>query len=109
MPQVRCDMEKERDVQDESFLQDGLPLDEEKTEDIAEQIQDLLEQDKHPAAIELFSQLRPGDQGEIIEGLPLEAQQEILTTLPSWFSGSSSRNGWETTWAGSACSTLSAR
>ena len=75
-------MGKEPNPQDEPSLQDGLPLDEEKTEDIAEQIQDLLEQDKHPAAIELFSQLRPGDQGEVIEELSLEAQQKILTTLP---------------------------
>lgn len=75
-------MEKEQNMQDDSYLQDGLPLDEEKTEDIAEQIQNLVEQDNQLAAIELFSQLRPGDQGEVMEDLPLETQQEILTTLP---------------------------
>jgi magnesium transporter len=75
-------MENGQKIQDESSLQDGLPLDEEKTEDIAEQIQDLVEQDNQAAAIELFSQLRPGDQGEVIEDLPLETQQEILTILP---------------------------
>ena len=74
-------MEKEQNIQDDSSLQDGLPLDEEKTEDIAEQIQNLVEQDNHLAAIELFSQLRPGDQGEVMEDLPLATQQEILTTL----------------------------
>ena len=69
-------------MQDDSSLQDGLPLDGEKTEDIAEQIQSLVEQDNHLAAIELFSQLRPGDQGEVMEDLPLATQQGILTTLP---------------------------
>ncbi|MFC1911853.1 magnesium transporter [Chloroflexota bacterium] len=75
-------MEKEKTNQDDSFLQDGLPLDEEKVEDLAEQMQNLIEQDNQLAAIELFDQLRPGDQGEVIEGLPLATQQEILTALP---------------------------
>ena len=75
-------MEKEQNIQDQSSLQDGLALDEEQTEDIAEQIQDLVEQDNQQAAIELLNQLRPGDQGEVIEELPIEMQQEILTTLP---------------------------
>ncbi|KPK22779.1 MAG: hypothetical protein AMJ70_05095 [Dehalococcoidia bacterium SG8_51_3] len=75
-------MEKEQNIQNESSLQDGLALDEEETEDIAEQIQDLVEQDNQQAAIELLSQFRPGDQGEVIEELPIETQQEILTTLP---------------------------
>ena len=75
-------MEKEQNIQNESSLQDGLALDEEETEDIAEQIQYLIEQDNQQAAIELLSQFRPGDQGEVIEELPIETQQEILTTLP---------------------------
>jgi magnesium transporter len=75
-------MKKEQNIQDDSSLQDGLPLDEEQTEDIAEQIQNLVEQDNQQAAIELLSQLRPGDQGEVMEDLPLETQQGILTTLP---------------------------
>ena len=75
-------MEKEQNIQGDSSLQDGLPLDEEKTEDIAEQIQNLVEHDKQLTAIELLSQLRPGDQGKVMEVLPLETQQEILTTLP---------------------------
>lgn len=75
-------MAKEQNMQDEASLQDGLPLDEEKTENIAEQIQNLVEQDNQLAAIELFSPLRPGDQGEIMEELPLATQREILTTLP---------------------------
>ena len=74
-------MEKEHNQEDLS-LQEGMPLDEEKTEDIAEKIQTLVEQDNSPTAIKLFSQLHPGDQGEIIEELPLETQQIILTTLP---------------------------
>ncbi|MFC1972705.1 magnesium transporter MgtE N-terminal domain-containing protein [Chloroflexota bacterium] len=75
-------MEKKQNMQDDSSLQDGFPLDEEKTEDIAEQIQNLVEQDNHLTAIELFSQLRPGDQGKVLEDLPLATQQEMLTTLP---------------------------
>ncbi|MBL7166821.1 MAG: hypothetical protein ISS55_10105, partial [Dehalococcoidales bacterium] len=82
LPQVRCEVKGEKNMQDDSSLQDGLPLDGEKTEDIAEQIQSLVEQDNHLAAIELFSQLRPGDQGEVMEDLPLATQQGILTTLP---------------------------
>ncbi|MFC1941522.1 magnesium transporter [Chloroflexota bacterium] len=74
-------MEKEQNNQDNSFLQDGLPLDEEKTEDIAEQIQNLVEQDSQLAAMEIFNKLHPGDQGEVMEDLPLSTQQELLTTL----------------------------
>ena len=72
---------REEETRDDSLLQVGLPLDDEKTEDIAEQIQELVEQDNQSAAIELFSQLRPGDQGEVIEELPVETRQGILTTL----------------------------
>ncbi|MFC1958012.1 magnesium transporter [Chloroflexota bacterium] len=75
-------MEKEQNIQGDSSFQDGLPLDEEKTEVITEQIQNLVENNNQPAAIALLSQLRPGDQGDVIEDLPLETQQEILTTLP---------------------------
>jgi len=75
-------VENEQGIREDSSVQDGLPLGEEKTEDIVEQIQDLVEHDNQPAAIELFSQLRPGDQGEVMEDLPLVMQQEILTTLP---------------------------
>jgi magnesium transporter len=75
-------MEKEQDTIIDTQLEDGLPLDEEKTEEITEKIQDLVEDDNQPAAIDLFSQLRPGDQGEVIEDLPIATQQEILTSLP---------------------------
>ncbi|MBN1161459.1 MAG: magnesium transporter [Dehalococcoidales bacterium] len=75
-------MKDKQKIQDESSSQNGTLIDEEKTEDIAEQIQDLVEKDNQPAAIKLFSQLRPGDQGEVMEDLPLDTQQEILTALP---------------------------
>ncbi|MFC1910442.1 magnesium transporter [Chloroflexota bacterium] len=74
-------MEQEQKIQDDSSLQDGLPLSDEKTEDIAEQIQDLVEQDNLVAAIALFSDLRPGEQGQVMKALPLATQQGILTAL----------------------------
>ncbi|MBN1692523.1 MAG: magnesium transporter [Dehalococcoidales bacterium] len=75
-------MENKKNIRDESSSQNGLLIDEEKTEDIAEQIQDLVEKDERPAAVELFSQLRPGDQGEVMDDLPLETRQEMLKALP---------------------------
>jgi len=75
-------MENKKNIRDESSSQNGLLIDEEKTEDIAEQIQDLVEKDERPAAVELFSQLRPGDQGEVMDDLPLETKQEMLKALP---------------------------
>ncbi|MFC1953146.1 magnesium transporter [Chloroflexota bacterium] len=74
-------MEENNVIEDKVSLQEGFPLDEEETEDIAEEIQEFIEQDKQPAAIELFNQLHPGDQGEVLEVLPVKTQQEILTTI----------------------------
>jgi len=75
-------MEDKKSTMDDSKLQEGFPLDEEETEEIAEKIQDLLERNNQEAAIKLLSQLRPGDQEDVLEELPFETQQEILTTLP---------------------------
>ena len=66
----------------ESSSEQKLHLGIEETEDIVEQIQGLVESDNQPAAIDLFSQLHPGDQGEVIEDLPVTTQQGILTALP---------------------------
>jgi magnesium transporter len=75
-------MDNKENLQNESSSQNDVLIDEEKTEDIAEQIQGLVEQDDQPSALELFTQLRPGDQGEVMEDLPVETQQDILTALP---------------------------
>ncbi|UCC15991.1 MAG: magnesium transporter [Dehalococcoidales bacterium] len=75
-------MEKNSKNQENLVLQEGLPLSEEQTEEIIEEIQELLDSDEQPAALEIFSQLRPGDQSEVIEELSLESQQEILISIP---------------------------
>ncbi|MFC1866209.1 magnesium transporter [Chloroflexota bacterium] len=75
-------MESEQSVKDGSFLREGLALNKAKTEDITEQIQDFVEHDDKQAAIDLFSQLRPGDQGGVIEDLPIATQLDIFTSLP---------------------------
>ena len=74
-------MKNEEQTQNDVSLKDMLPLDEEKTEELARQIQDLVDGDNRQAALELFDKLHPGDQGEIIEDLPRPTQQEILTTI----------------------------
>jgi len=60
-------MEKDINPTDATPLQDGLPLDEEKIEEIVQLIEGFIEQDKQKDAIQIFSQLRPGDQGEVIK------------------------------------------
>ncbi|HEY96999.1 MAG TPA: magnesium transporter [Dehalococcoidia bacterium] len=75
-------MEKEYESKDILFPEEGHPLTEEDTEDIAERIQDLVEQDQRPEAVEVISHLHPADQGEVLDELPVETQQQILEALP---------------------------
>jgi len=77
------EVKKKKIIKEEIPLPDGLPLDIEKTEDIAEQIEDLIENDNYSSAIALFNQLRQGDQNEVIDYLPLEAKQKMLINLPN--------------------------
>ncbi len=75
-------MEKEIEKKDEDVQEDNLPLSEEKTEDIAEQIQGLVEQASHEEAVEVFRQLHPADQGEVLDDLPTTTRQQLLNAVP---------------------------
>ncbi len=75
-------MEKEQQAQSDASIKGTLPLDEERTEELARQIQTLVQEDNTEAALELFDGLHPGDQGEVMEELPRQTQQEILAILP---------------------------
>ena len=75
-------MEQELEKKDTAGTEDNLPLTEEKTEDIAEHIQGLVEQESHGEAIDVFRQLHPADQGEVLDNLPEETRQQILNAVP---------------------------
>ncbi|MFC2009951.1 magnesium transporter [Chloroflexota bacterium] len=75
-------MKKGLETQDNILPEEGVPLNEEETEDIAEHIQNLVEDDKQPEAIEILSHLHPADQGEVIDELPVATQQQLLVALP---------------------------
>ncbi len=75
-------MEKEIEEKDPNVQEDNLPLSDEKTEDIAEQIQELVEQENRDEAVGVFRDLHPADQGVVLDGLPEDTRKEILTALP---------------------------
>jgi magnesium transporter len=52
-----------------------------KTEELVEQVRDLLDGEDLKPALTLFGKLHPADQGDVIESLPVETQQEILAAL----------------------------
>jgi magnesium transporter len=75
-------MEKEFEAKDTAVQEDNLPLTEEKTEDIAEQIQGLVEKESHDEAVDVFRQLHPADQGEVLDDLPAATRQQLLNAVP---------------------------
>jgi magnesium transporter len=75
-------MEKDFENKDIVRPEEGHPLNEEETEDIAEQIHDLFEKEHQVEAVEILSQLHPADQGDVIDGLPVATQQQLLEALP---------------------------
>ncbi len=75
-------MNEQRDRKSDSRILTSHPLDEERTQELIQQIRDLLDREGLQAASALLSQLHPADQLEVMEGLSPETQQEILTTLP---------------------------
>ena len=75
-------MEKEFKSKESVLPGDGQPLNEEQTEDIAEHIHDLVEQEHKEEAVEMLSQLHPADQGEVLDGLPVSTQQQLIEALP---------------------------
>ena len=75
-------MEKEYEPKDIILPEEGRPLNEEDTEDIAERIQAMVEQDQQPEAVEVIRHLHPADQGEVLDELPVTTQQQILEALP---------------------------
>ena len=75
-------MEKEHEPEDIVLPEEGHPLDEEETEDIAEHIQDLMERDLEPLAIDVLGHLHPADQGEVLDELPTNTKQRLLEALP---------------------------
>ena len=74
-------MEKQQNVQDNTSVEEKLPLDEEKKQEIVQQIRDLLAREDLQPALALFNQLYPADQGDVLEDLSVETQQELLTSL----------------------------
>jgi magnesium transporter len=75
-------MEKEPEKINGVLPDEAHPLNEEETEDIAENIQGLVEQEHQEKAVEILSQLHPADQGEVLDELPVTTQQQLLEALP---------------------------
>ncbi len=75
-------MQDEFEEKDAAPQEDNLPLTGERTEDIAEQIQDLVENESHDEAVGVFRELHPADQGVVLDDLPEDTRKEILTALP---------------------------
>ena len=75
-------MEKQQNVKDNTSVEERTPLEEEKKQEIVQQIRSLLAREDIRPALALFNQLYPADQGDVLEDLSLETQQELLTALP---------------------------
>ena len=77
------EVENEQGIKNDSSVEQGFPMGADETEEVTDRIEDLVSRDDHPAAIQLFSELRPGERSEVLEDLSPELQQEILTALPA--------------------------